>query len=312
MLDKKAEGKKQKNVFLNIWKSRYLYLMILPFMAWLFTFCYAPMYGVVLAFKQYKTSLGILGSPWVGLQNFERIFVTPQAYKAIVNTIEISLARLIFEFPIPIIVAIMINEIRGSKLKRVSQTVLTFPHFLSWIVVATLMKNFFANAGAVNVFLRSLGLESVEFLGSKALIRPILYITSNWKGMGWSAIIYMAAIAGIDPSLYEAAYIDGANRWQQIWHITLSGLKATIVIMFILAVGNILNAGFDQIYYMSNSVVKDEVRILDTYIFDMAMGSAKNYGFTTAVGLFKSVVNFIFLALANTIVGKLTGQKMFY
>lgn len=303
--------KKKKTTLHEIWKSRYLYILLLPLLVWLAVFCYAPMYGVLMAFKNYSAKLGVLGSPWVGLQHFKRIFITPDAIRSINNTIVISASRLIFEFPMPIIMAIMITEMPGNRTKKIYQTIFTFPHFLSWVVVANIVTNFMAQGGAINILLDNLGFEKINFLTTKPLFRPLLYITSNWKEMGWSAIIYMAAIAGIDTTLYEAAKVDGATRLKQIWHVTLPGILSTIVIMFILQVGGMMNAGFDQVFNLRNSAVKDVSQILDTYVYDITFLSTPNYGFSTAVGLFKSVINFFLLFLANTVTKKISGQGMF-
>lgn len=302
---------KKKNLTQEIWKARYLYLCLLPLFVWLIIFQYGPMYGVILAFKKYNARLGILGSEWVGLSNFKRIFITPIAKQAIINTLQISVSRLIWEFPMGIVVAILLTEMPGKKGKKVVQTVLTFPHFLSWVVVASILRNFLATDGAINVLLDSLGMGKVNFLGNEALFRPLLYATANWKEMGWSAIIYMAAIAGIDPSLYEAAECDGASRLQRIWHITLPGIRTTIAIMFILAVGGIMSAGFDQIFNLNNAMVENTARILDIYVYDLTFRSVPDYGFTTAVGMFTAVINLVMLLGANQVVYRLTGEKMF-
>lgn len=302
---------KKKNLKQEIWKARYLYLCLLPLFVWLIIFQYGPMYGVILAFKKYNARLGILGSEWVGLSNFKRIFITPIAKQAIINTLQISVSRLIWEFPMGIVVAVLLTEMPGKRGKKIVQTVLTFPHFLSWVVVASILRNFLASDGAVNVLLNGLGIGKVNFLGNEALFRPLLYATANWKEMGWSAIIYMAAIAGIDPSLYEAAECDGASRLQRIWHITLPGIRTTIAIMFILAVGGIMSAGFDQIFNLNNAMVENTARILDIYVYDLTFRSVPDYGFTTAVGMFTAVINLLMLLTANQVVYRLTGEKMF-
>lgn len=302
---------KKKNLMQEIWKARYLYLCLIPLFVWLVIFQYGPMYGVILAFKKYSAKLGIWGSQWVGLSNFKRIFITPIATKAIVNTLQISISRLVWEFPMGILVAILLTEMPGKRGKKVIQTVLTFPHFLSWVVVACILRNFLGSDGAVNVLFEQLGLDTVNFLGSERLFRPLLYATANWKEMGWSAIIYMAAIAGIDPTLYEAAECDGASRLKRIWHITLPGIRTTIAIMFILAVGGIMSAGFDQIFNMNNAMVADTARILDIYVYDLTFKSVPDYGFTTAVGMFTAVINLVMLLGANQVVYRLTGEKMF-
>ncbi len=294
-----------------MWKARYIYLLLLPFFLWMFVFQYGPLYGVQLAFKKYSAKLGIWGSEWIGLGNFERIFITPAAVRAIRNTFFISIGRILLEFPLPIVLAILIDAMRGKRLKKIYQTIFTFPHFLSWVVVGAIIKNFLASNGAINVLLISLGLDKVDFLTNTPVFVAMLFATANWKTMGWSAIIYMAAIAGIDPELYDAAKVDGASRWRQIWHVTLPCIRSTIAIMFILAIGGIMNAGFDQIFNLRNGVVSKAVDILDTYIYDITFEAVPNYGFSTAVGIFKSAINFILLLIANTTVGKLTGEKLY-
>ena len=274
-------------------------------------FKYEPMAGLVLAFKKYYANLGIFGSPWVGMSNFQRIFITPDAVNAIVNTLQISLCRLVFEFPMAILLALLLNEMRAPRLKRIYQTVYTFPHFLSWVVVGTMVTNIFASNGSINAVVSALGGERVNFLSSRALFRPLLYLTANWKEMGWSAIIYMATIAGIDPTLYEAATVDGANRFQQMLHVTLPGLQQTIVVLFILAVGKMMNAGFDQIFNLQNSAVKSVSEIIDTYIYTITFQSMPNYGFSTAVGMFKAVINFALLLTCNQVAKKVSGKGLF-
>ncbi len=301
----------KKSIWLTIWQSKYIYLMLLPLFVWLAVFCYAPMYGILMAFKNFKARLGILGSPWCGMDHFVRIFQTPDAVRAIRNTIIISFGRLVFEFPMGILLALMLTEMPGKRVKKAYQTIYTFPHFLSWIIVAGIINNFLSSNGAVNVWLKSLGITPINFLANTGSFRAVLYVTSDWKEMGWAAIIFMAAIAGIDPSLYEAATVDGASRLQQIWHVTLPGILTTICVMLILQVGNMMNAGFDQVFNMYNDVVKQVSNILDTYIYNITFLATPNYGFSTAVGLFKSVINFIMLIVANGVVYRLSGQKMF-
>lgn len=310
-MEVKSRSTKRNVLLSEIWRARYLYLLILPFLAWLIVFHYVPMTGIVMAFEEYKARLGIFRSPWVGMKHFRRIFATPEAVTSIKNTLVISFWRIVWGFPFPIILAIMITEMPGTRVKKFFQTVFTFPHFLSWVVVGSVMISLFGGDGVVNSVLAGLGIESVRFLGDSGFFRVMLYVTENWKEAGWGAIIYMAAIAGIDPTLYEAASIDGASRLRQIWHITLSCLKPTISIMFILRIGDIMNAGFDQIFNMRNDVVRVSSQILDTYVYDVTFLATPNYGFSTAVGLFKGVINFILLGIANQVVGLMTGTKMF-
>jgi len=295
----------------QIWQARFIYLILLPGLIYFAIFQYGPMSGLVLAFKKYNASLGIWGSQWVGLKNFRRIFSTPAAITAIRNTFEINLSRLVFQFPFAIILALLLNEMRGKRVKRLYQTVYTFPHFLSWITVSSILMDFLSNGGAVNSVLSALGMERVNYLASTSLFRPLLYFTHNWKEMGWNSIIYIAAISSIDPSLYEAATVDGANRWQQVWHITLPGIKETIITLFILEVGRTMNAGFEQIFYMQNAAVKEVSEILDTYVYAITFQSTPSYGFSTAVGMFKGVINLVMLLGANLIVKKVNGSGMF-
>ena len=295
----------------DMWEARYLYLMLIPGIVFFAVFHYAPMSGVILAFKKYNARLGIWGSQWVGMDNFARIFKMPAAMEAIRNTFEINIARLVFQFPAPIMLALLINEMRGTKLKRVYQTIYTFPHFLSWVIVSTILSNFLANGGMINTIISNLGGTRVNFLANVPLFRPLLYLTHNWKEMGWNAIIYMAAIAAIDPTLYEAATVDGANRLQQAWHVTLPCIRATIITLFILQVGRIMNSGFEQIFYLQNAAVKGVSEILDTYVYNITFKAVPNYGFSTAVGLFKSVINLFMLVAADRIVKWINGNGIF-
>lgn len=306
----KPVGPQKNDLLMEIWRAKYLYLMLLPFIAWLIIFQYVPMAGIVLAFKEYNAAEGIWGSAWVGLKHFQRIFATPAAMKSIITTVELSFQRIIFEFPVPIIMAILITEMCGNKIKKVFQTILTFPHFLSWVTVSAILISLFSESGAVNSVLDGLGISPIPFLSNSMLFRAMLFITHNWKEVGWSAIIYMATISSIDPGLYEAAEIDGASRIKRIWHITIPSLLPLISLQLILKVGGVMNAGFSQIFNMRNSVISDSVQILDAYIYDITFRSIPNYGFSTAVGLFKGIINFILLMSANQLVGKLTGEKM--
>ena len=302
---------KTKPLSLRIWEARYLYLLLLPLLAFLIVFKYYPMVGLQIAFKKYSAKLGIWGSKWIGLDNFQRLFISPDAIRAIKNTLIISFERLIFEFPVPIMLALLINEMPGRKLKRTYQTILTFPHFLSWVIVASILNNFLANTGALNSLIVSLGGQPVSFLATPEIFRPILYFTANWKHMGYSSIIYIAAIAGIDPSLHEAAIVDGAGRLRRIWNITLPCIRSTIIVLFIMQVGHIMDAGFDQTFNMMNDAVKPVADILDTYVYWITFKATPSYGFSAAVGMFKSVINFAMLFVADRVIKLLGGNGMF-
>lgn len=295
----------------EILHNKQIYLILLPGIIWYAVFCYLPMGGLSLAFKTYKANLGIWASPWSGLQNYQFVFQDAAFWNALRNTVVISFSRLLFQFPVPVVLALFLNEVRSSSYKRVLQTVLTFPNFLSWVVVASIMLNLLGNGGYINNILTAVGAENINFLGSQSLFRPMLYITENWKSAGWSAIIYMAAISGIDLEQYESATIDGANRFQKAFYITLPSIKSTIVIMFILAVGGIMNAGFDQIFNLGSPAVRDVSDILDTYIYRITFQSSSDFSFSTAISLFKSVVNFVFLISADRIVKAIGENGLF-
>lgn len=298
-------------LWIRLWDARYIYLMLIPALLWFGVFHYKPIYGVLMAFQKFNIRKGILESPWVGLANFQRLFITAGALRSIVQTLEISVTRLFVEFAFPILLAICINEMRGGKLKRVYQTIYTFPHFLSWVVVGIVVRSVFSLGGVVNGAITSMGGEAVSFLGMKSLFRPLLYITSIWKGAGWSAIIYMAAIMGINTELYEAAEVDGASRLQRIWHVTIPGILPTVIVMFILAVGGLMGGSFDQIFNLSNPAVKEVATTIDIYVYDITFDAIPDYGFSTAVGLFVSAINVTLLVGANMVVKRINGTGLF-
>jgi putative aldouronate transport system permease protein len=293
----------------RILKNKWTYVFLLPGVSFLLIFSYWPMYGLTLAFKDFKINEGILGSPWSDpiFKNFTMLMHDEKFWSAFLNTFRMGFFYIITSFPVPIILAILLNEVGGKRYKRVLQTVYTFPNFLSWVVIGGLFVSLFASDGLVNVIIRAFGGNQVDFLSNEATIRPMLYASNVWKTAGWSSILYLAAIAGINPELYEAAEVDGANRFQRIWHITWPGIKSTAVILLILAFGGIMSNGFDQILNMSNAVVQDATEVLDTYIYRKTFQGIPNYGLSTAMGLGKSIINFIFLLSANKI-AKMMGE----
>ncbi len=231
--------------------------------------------------------------------------------RSIWRTLSINIFRLVFVFPIPIILALMLNEMRGRRYKGILQTVMTFPNFLSWVIVSSILTNVLASDGLVNSLLRLWGVGNVNFLGSEDLFQPMLYITDIWKSSGWSMIVYLAAISGIDQEQYEAAEIDGANHWQKLLRITIPNLMPTIVIMFILATGGLMSAGFDQIFNLSNSATKNVAETLDMYIYRLTFQSAPNYGLSTAISLMRSIVNMSLLLLADRGAKLMGGSGLF-
>ncbi len=290
---------------------RFILLLILPGLIFFAIFSYVPMYGAQLAFKEYIVSEGIWGSPFVGWQNFKYAMSDQQFWLSCRNTLIISFSRLLFVFPIPIVLSLLLNELTNGPFKRVLQTVFTFPHFLSWVVVGGIMVNMLNSNGAVNNLIAVLGGERQQFLASAEGFRPILYLTDAWKESGWSCIIYLAAITGISPEYYEAATVDGANRFHKIWYITLPSIASTIVVLLILSIGNIMNGGFDQIFNLYNPAVYETGDIIDTYIYRTTFQTGGDLGISTAVGLFKSVINLVLLTLTNSASKRFTGNGLY-
>lgn len=295
----------------EIIRFRGVYLIMLPAIIWYILFSYVPMAGLSLAFKKYVAKAGIWGSPWVGLKHFDRLFQDPKFLDSVLRTLKINGGRLILTFPFAIILALLLNELRMGKFKKILQVTFTFPHFLSWVIIASIVTNVLSWDGLVNGAIELCGGEYVNFIGNAKLFVPLVYISEVWKGAGWSAIIYMAAIAGIDQEQYEAADIDGASRWDKMWKITVPSILPTITIMFILAAGNVMTKGFDQIFNMDNAAVHNVSQTLDMYIYNVTFNAKKtDFGYSTALSLFRSVVNLIFLVTANGITKKLGGNGL--
>ncbi len=308
---RKAEKKlKRKKLKEKIWKGREYYLLILPALVYVLIFCYGPMYGIQIAFKDYKMSRGIWDSKWVGLMHFKDFFQGYYFWNLIKNTLLLSLYNLIVTFPIPIIVALIINELKG-RYKKVVQTVLYAPHFISTVVLVGMIGIMFSpSVGVVNQFLNLLGIDSIYFMGDSRYFRHMYVWSGLWQQMGWSAIIYIAALSGVDPALHEAASIDGATRMQRILHINLPCIAPTIIIMLILAVGSIANVGYEKVFLMQNSLNQDVSEVISTYVYKRGIIDT-NYSFSTAVNLFNNVVNLILLLIANTVSRKFSESSLF-
>lgn len=289
----------------QMYKMRAYYMLLLPFMSFIILFKYLPMYGVTLAFKDFKIRQGILGSPWAGLKYFRQLFESYSFIEVLRNTIIISLAKLIFCFPVPVILAIFINEIRNDRVKKTFQTFTYLPHFISWIIAASFVHDIFALSGPINAIITALGGNAVYFMADSKYFRLVIIVTNIWKTCGWSSIVYIAAISGIDQGMYEAAEIDGASKMQRIRHVTLPGIRATIITLFILEVGKIMSAGFDQIYNLYSPAVYSVADILDTYTYRQGIVKT-NYSFATAAGLFQNVIGFILVIASNLFVKKLS------
>ena len=295
----------------RIWEHRILYLFLLPCVISLLIFNYYPMYGATLAFRDYSFRLGIMGSPWVGFRHFIDFFTHFMFPDVLRNTIVISLLRIIFVFPAPIILALLLNELRLMKYKSIVQSLSYLPHFVSWVVVVSIMTLIFSPYGGVfNNIRNAFGLESLFILGDARFFYPLLILSDIWKGVGWGSIIYLSAITSISPELYESAALDGAGRLKCCWHITLPSIKMTIGILFIMSMGNILNAGFDQVLLMQQPPNMAISEILDTWILRIGLAQGR-FEFATAAGLFRSVVALIVLLITNAIAKKLFDVSMF-
>lgn len=291
-------------------EKRMFHLMMLPGMIMLVIFVFVPLVGSLMAFQNYVPAKGLLGSKWVGLENFKFIFSLPDSRQVFVNTLVIAFAKLIFNIVIPVLFAILLNEITVSICKRFFQTVVYLPHFLSWVVLATVVTNMFSLSGPFNAIITTFGGEPIQFLADNNWFRKVIVATDVWKEFGYNSVVYLAALTGIDLGLYEAASIDGANRFEQTLHITLPSLLPTIVLMTALNLGNILNAGFDQIFNLYNPIVYESADIIDTYVYRIGMVE-RQYSIGTAVGLMKSIISFMLIMGANKCAKKLTGSGIF-
>ncbi|WP_413773578.1 ABC transporter permease [Paenibacillus campinasensis] len=283
----------------DIWKEWDLYLLLVPGILVILLFKYTPMYGITIAFKDFNIFAGYADSPWVGWKHFAKLFTSPDFAQVFRNTVIISFLKIIILFPLPIIIALMLNELRNMLFKRTVQTVIYLPHFLSWVIVGGLFIDLLStNGGIVNKVLVSLNMEPIAFFLDNSVFRSVLITSAGWKETGWSTIVYLAAFTMIDPMLYEAAKIDGAGRWKQLWHITLPGIAPIIILMFILRLGNVLEAGTEQILVMYNPVVYQVSDVIGTYVYRMGLGN-QDYSFSTAVGLFEAVISFTLVIVGN-------------
>lgn len=306
-------NKKKKNMIggSKFKRSRYMFIFLIPALAWYLLFCYYPMYGIQIAFKKFSFASGIWGSKWVGLKYFSKFLQYEDFWNAFRNTLIISVGKIIIGFPMPIILAILMNELRSNKFRRVVQTVFTFPHFISWVIVYSLFYILLSGEGIVNMALGAVGWQKVGFFSDKYVFIGVILFTDVWKTMGWSSIIYSAAIVNINPEIIEASIVDGAKRLQRIWYIILPEISVTIVTLLILAVGGVMNSGFDQIFNFYNPLVYSTSDIIDTYVYRLSFEGTNGFSISTAVGLFKSVINFVLLFGADRI-AKAFGQPGIY
>lgn len=305
---KKSSGKELLNY---IWKKKFIYAMFLLPLLYYIIFEYIPIYGISIAFQDYVPGRPFIGNEWVGFKNFELLFKSKPFYEALRNTVIISLYKIIFGFPFPIIIALLLNEVRCNPVKKAVQMAIYFPYFVSWVIVGAIITSLFSiNDGLVNVILKNLGLDTIKALGNPKYFRAILVLSSMWKEAGMRSIIYLAAITSVDENIYEAAIIDGANRWQQMWYVTLPGIASTIMVLFILQLGSVLNAGMEQTLVLLNPMVANVGEIIDTYVYKIGLKKS-DYSFATAVGLFKSLVGYILLVGANRLSKKVRGESIY-
>jgi putative aldouronate transport system permease protein len=300
-----------QRVWKRIKKSKSLYLLGLPGILFFIVFKYIPMWGIVISFQDYSPFQGLLHSPWVGFKHFERLFTHADFLLLLRNTMAINMLNLIFFFPLPILLSLLLNEVNNRFFKRIVQSIIYLPHFLSWVIIAGICFLMLSKGeGIVNKLLEAAGLGKIDFLTNPDLFWGLLTVQSIWKEAGWGTVIFLAAIAGVDPQLYEAAKMDGAGRMRQAWHVTLPAIRSVIIILLILRIGHIMDVGFEQVFLMMNGAVSEVAEVFDTYVYRLGIRQGQ-FSFTTAVGLFKSVIGLILVILSNRL-AKRFGEEGVY
>jgi len=285
--------------------------MIIPAVILISIYSYGSMAGTVIAFQRFNPAFGLFGSEWVGWTNFQTLFTLPNFWPVVRNTVVIALSKMVLLIIVPVVFALLLNEVRSTKFKRSVQTLVYLPHFISWIILAGIFREILSpSSGIIGMALSSIGIDPPFFLGDRFWFPITMIVTDVWKGFGFASIIYLAALTAIDPALYESAEIDGANRWKQTWHITLPGITPVIILLSVLSMANILNGGFDQIYNLYSPIVMETGDILDTFIFRLGIEQAQ-FALSTAAGLFRSAVSLIFIVLSYYLAGKAAGYKIF-
>ena len=312
---RKARARHYSYIKQSILMNRDMYILLVPSLVFIAIFNIAPLYGIQLAFRNYNMFVAdnpwrsIGASDWVGLEHFVRVFARSDFQKAIANTLIISTYKILFLFPLPIIFALFLNEVKSVRFQKGLQLVVYLPHFISWAVVAGIFVTLLSSTGVVNTILSSLGLTKVKFMMDNAVFRKVLIFSDGWKEIGWSSIIYFAAIAGLDQECFEAAHIDGANRFQQMGYITFPGLLPTIILMLILRIGGIMDAGFSQIFAMYNPTVYDSADIIGTYVYRIGLGRM-DFSTGSAVGLFNSIISLALVLGSNRLAKRLSGKSI--
>lgn len=302
---------KWKAIASRLYSERALYMIFLPVFLYYLIFCYIPLGGIVLAFKHYSPRLGIWGSEWIGLANFTKFFGSYNFWRILTNTLRISASYLIFGFPAPIILALLLNEVRIGPLKKTIQTISYLPHFISLVVSIGLLNVFLARDGLVNTITSMFGIPSISFMMEEKYFTTIYVLSGIWQQIGWNSIIYLAAISGISQDLYEAAEVDGAGRFRQMYHITFRGILPTAVVLFIMQVGKIMTVGYEKIILMSNDLVASKAEVISSYVYKLGFGTYPDYGYSTAVNLFNMVINLIILFSVNHFSKKISDTSLF-
>lgn len=303
--------KKRNSLASRFWKEKYLYLLLLPGLANFIIYRYVPMLGNIIAFQDFSAFKGFLHSDWVGMKHFKKIFEDSEVIRVIWNTLYLSFLQIVFAFPFSILLSLMLNELRSEKLKRIIQSIIYLPHFLSWVVVVGIATVFLKSEGIANQLLSHVfGMQPIPFLQEPGWFMPLIVLEVIWKESGWGTIIFLAALSGVNPSLYEAAVVDGASRLRQIWHITLPAIRSTIVILLILRLGSVLDVGFEQIFLMINPFNREMGNVLDTFVYYKGIEQS-DFSFATAVGLFKSFVGLILIVGANRLAKRFGEEGVF-
>ncbi len=307
----KQQGTARQSRKLALLRREYpYYLMLIPGVAFMIVFSYLPMFGLVMAFQDFTPLRSFTGSEWVGLQNFKDMFALPTFWPVVRNTLLISVSKIILRLVVPLVIAILLNEVVSNRFKRVAQTVFFLPYFLSWAVMGGILRNLFEYDGMVNGVLSSLGMERIMFLGSNTWFPIIIILSDVWKDMGYNMIIFLAAITNVDPSLNESAALDGANRWQQIWHITLPTIRPIVVMLLVLSLGSVLSAGMEQILLLYNPMVYESADIIDTLVYRLGLVNHQ-WSLSAAVGMMKSAISFLLVVISYRIATKHFDYQVF-
>lgn len=295
---------------IRFWRDRWVYLLLLPGIVYFLVFQYLPLLGNVIAFQDFSPFLGFFDSPWVGLDNFVRLFTDPDIATVVSNTLIISILQIIFAFPVPIVLALMLNAVSNQGFKRFIQTALYLPHFISWVIIISIFQQILGGDGFINNLIRGAGGQPISIMNNPDFFKPLVVLQVIWKDSGWGTIIFLAALSSIDLTLYEAAVMDGANKWRRIWHITLPGLRSIIILLLILRLGTILNTGFEQIFLQRQAIGFDAAEVIDTYVYNRGVQSG-DWSFATTVGLVKGMIGLVMILLANKAAKKIGEEGLF-